>query len=286
MTPGEAKANGKNVPGPGSTAGQRPAGAKKTTRAAVKSAAPTDAGQAAEPRPLRLGIIDDHPVYRLGLLRALQSQPDLLIVWDLGSASELAGKLKQSPVDVVLMDVNLGGGVDGVTAAEALKRERNRVKVVLTSALADQERLLRASAAGAAAYLPKDLTVNELLGALRSVARSEKSIAGDLLGTVNAVRPSRRRSLQDLDNKPQLPLSEFSLCFFAGSSTRLICWIASVIAKPSFNCLSCASVARFKLSILNTSGGMRACNRSSFSLSGNSSDSMISQTFSSIAMVQ
>jgi DNA-binding NarL/FixJ family response regulator len=204
MTPGEAKANGKNVPGPGSTAGQRPAGAKKTTRAAVKSAAPTDAGQAAEPRPLRLGIIDDHPVYRLGLLRALQSQPDLLIVWDLGSASELAGKLKQSPVDVVLMDVNLGGGVDGVTAAEALKRERNRVKVVLTSALADQERLLRASAAGAAAYLPKDLTVNELLGALRSVARSEKSIAGDLLGTVNAVRPSRRRSLQDLDNKPQL----------------------------------------------------------------------------------
>ena len=207
MTPGEGKANGKNVPGPGSTPGRRPAGAR-TTRIGVKAAPPTGAGHAAGSSaavgPLRLGIIDDHPVYRLGLRQVLQRQSDLLVVWDLGSASELAGKLKQAPVDVVLMDVNLGGGVDGMTAAEALKRERNRVKVVLTSALADQERLLRASAAGAAAYLPKDLTVSELLGALRSVARSEKSITGDLLSRVSGVRPSRRRSLQDLNNKAQL----------------------------------------------------------------------------------
>jgi hypothetical protein len=55
---------------------------------------------------------------------------------------------------------------------------------------------------------------------------------------------------------------------------RLICCIASVIAKPSFNCLSCTGVAVFKLSILQESAGMRACNRSSFSASLNSSESM------------
>src|ERR1700682_1922935 len=199
MTSREAKANGKNVPGPGPTPGGRPASAR-TTRIGVKPAPPTDAVG-----PLRLGIIDDHPVYRLGLRRVLQRQSDLLVVWDLGSASELTGKLKQAPVAIVLMDVNLGGGIDGVTAAEALKRERHSVKVVCTSAVADRERLLGASAAGAAAYLPKDLTVNELLGALRSVARSEKSIAGDLLSSVSGVRiPRQRRSLQDLDYKPQL----------------------------------------------------------------------------------
>ena len=182
MTARGEKANGKNVPVPGSA-----------------SAPPRLADT------LRLGIIDDHPVYRLGLRRVLQGQPDLSVIWDLGSASELARMLKQEPVDVVLMDVNLGGGVDGVTAAEALKRERHPVKVVLTSAMADQERLLSASAAGAAAYLPKDLTVKELLGALRSVARGEKSIAGDLLPRVNGVRPAgRRRTPQDLDHKAQL----------------------------------------------------------------------------------
>jgi two-component system nitrate/nitrite response regulator NarL len=185
MTPREQKANGKNVPGPGSVAASRRLGTRLDD-------------------PLRLGIIDDHPVYRLGLRRALNGQSDLSIVWDLGSASDLARMLKQAPVDVVLMDVNLGGGVDGVTAAEALKRERHPVKVVLTSALADQERLLSAQAAGAAAYLPKDLTINELLGALRSVARGEKSIAGDLLSRVNGVRTSRRRSLQDLNHTSQL----------------------------------------------------------------------------------
>ena len=185
MTPREQKANGKNVPGPGSAV----ASARLGTR-------PVD--------PLRLGIIDDHPVYRLGLRRALNRQPDLSIVWDLGSASELARMLKQAPVDVVLMDVNLGGGVDGVTATAALKREKHPVKVVLTSALTDQERLTSALAAGAAAYLPKDLTVNELLGALRSVARGEKSIAGDLLSRVNGVRIGRRRSLQDLNHTAQL----------------------------------------------------------------------------------
>jgi DNA-binding NarL/FixJ family response regulator len=208
MTSREGKANGKNVPGPGSTAagaawpGRKPAGAKSSR---VRAKAAPEAGSAPPKNPLRLGIIDDHPVYRLGLLRALQRQSDLLVVWDLGSASELTGKLKQAPVDVVLMDVNLGGGVDGVTATEALKRERHSVKVVLTSALADQERLLRASAAGAAAYLPKDLTVNELLGALRSVARSEKAIAGDLLSRVTGARmPGRRRAPQDLNDKAQL----------------------------------------------------------------------------------
>jgi DNA-binding NarL/FixJ family response regulator len=108
MTPREQKANGKNVPGPGSVAASRRLGTRLDD-------------------PLRLGIIDDHPVYRLGLRRALNGQSDLSIVWDLGSASDLARMLKQAPVDVVLMDVNLGGGVDGVTAAEALKRERHPV---------------------------------------------------------------------------------------------------------------------------------------------------------------
>src|ERR1700694_4900054 len=118
MTAGEPKANGKNVPGPGSAApprvGSRPAGAR-APRVGAKAGAALETGVAA----FRLGIIDDHPVYRLGLRRALQRQPDLSIVWDLGSARELAGKLKQGPVDVVLMDLNLGGGVDGVAATVA-----------------------------------------------------------------------------------------------------------------------------------------------------------------------
>jgi two-component system, NarL family, nitrate/nitrite response regulator NarL len=212
MTARYQKANGKNVPGPGSVSAKARVGRPRDSsegRGEQKAPPPPRPGAGTESdgsvATLRLGIIDDHPVYRLGLRRALQGLPDLSIIWDLGSASELARMLKEKPVDVVLMDVNLGGGVDGVTAAEALRHERRRVKVVLTSALADQERLTSASAAGVAAYLPKDLTVNELLGALRSVASGEKSIAGDLLSGMNGVHGAgRRRTLQDLDRKTPL----------------------------------------------------------------------------------
>src|SRR4029077_12828512 len=67
---------------------------------------------------------------------------------------------------------------------------------------------------------------------------------------------------------------------------RLICCIASVTAKPSFNCLSCAGVALFKLSILHASAGIRACKESSFSASLNSFESMIWRIFSLVVMVR
>jgi DNA-binding NarL/FixJ family response regulator len=154
---------------------------------------------------LRLGIIDDHPVYRLGLRRVLAHQPDLSVAWDLGSASDLTRMLKEDPVDMVLIDVNLGGGVDGLAATEVLRQEGHPVKVVLTSALADQERLLNAAAAGAAAYLPKDLTVPELVGALRSAARGERPIAGDLLSGLDIAKVTeRRRRKRDPDSRPRL----------------------------------------------------------------------------------
>ena len=213
MTAGPQSSHGRNVPGSGrlATVSREPAKRLLATKAPGGQGKPA---RAAEPQlglqstasvsALRVGIIDDHPVYRLGLRRALQ-RSELSVVWDLGSASDLARMLKQAPVDVVLMDVNLGGGVDGVTATEALLREGHRVKVVLTSALADHERLMSASAAGAAAYLPKDLTVLELLGALRSVARGEKQIAGDLLSQLNGGRVlGRRRPSRDPESRPRL----------------------------------------------------------------------------------
>jgi DNA-binding NarL/FixJ family response regulator len=130
---------------------------------------------------------------------------DLKVLWDLGSAGDLEWRLKDAPVDIVLIDVNLGGGVDGVTAAESLRDHGHRAKVVLTSALVDQERLVNAWAAGAAAYLPKELSVADLVGALRSVARGEKPIGGDLLGQLDPKRiPRKRRSQHDRESKPRL----------------------------------------------------------------------------------
>jgi DNA-binding NarL/FixJ family response regulator len=179
--------------------GTTPGKSRRTTTPRSQS----DPRSPAQGQVLTVGIIDDHPVYRLGLRSALQHRVDLRIAWDLASASDLERVLKQTPVDLVLMDVNLGAGADGITVTETLRKEGHRVKVVLTSALVDQERVVSAAAAGAAAYLPKDLTIDELLQALRGVARGETSIAGDLLGKLSG-SAKRRRTLQEPGSKPRL----------------------------------------------------------------------------------
>ena len=70
---------------------------------------------------IRVGIVDDHPLFRLGLLHALERQPDLEVLWDLGSLANLDRMLKTNPVDVVLMDLCLGGDEDALAATAGIR---------------------------------------------------------------------------------------------------------------------------------------------------------------------
>ena len=59
-------------------------------------------------RLIRLGIVDDHSVYRLGFTLTLEREGDLVVQWELGTLTDLHTMLETIPVDVVLMDLNLG----------------------------------------------------------------------------------------------------------------------------------------------------------------------------------
>ena len=85
-------------------------------------------------RPIRVGIVDDHPVFRLGLARTLEREVDLKVVWELGTATELIQSARSSPVDVVLMDLNLGPGQDSLAATQALLQRHPAVKVIVIRA--------------------------------------------------------------------------------------------------------------------------------------------------------
>ena len=58
----------------------------------------------------RIGIVDDHPVFRVGLNRSLEREPDMNVMWELGSVTELESTLQTNPVDVVLSVVDVPGG--------------------------------------------------------------------------------------------------------------------------------------------------------------------------------
>jgi DNA-binding NarL/FixJ family response regulator len=120
---------------------------------------------------IRLGIIDDHPVFRLGLRKAFDRQADLKVMWDLGNATLLLETLEATPVDLVLMDLDLGPGEDGLIATRQIKKARADVKVVAISASMDTETVAAARRAGASGYLAKDLPVADMLAAIRNLSR-------------------------------------------------------------------------------------------------------------------
>jgi DNA-binding NarL/FixJ family response regulator len=120
---------------------------------------------------IRIGIVDDHPVFRLGLARAFERERDLAVLWDISGVSDLDNVLETCPVDVVLMDLNLGLDQDALAATTAIRnRYDDAVRVIVISGALDWEAASAARAAGASGYLPKDLDVGEMVAAIRGLA--------------------------------------------------------------------------------------------------------------------
>jgi DNA-binding NarL/FixJ family response regulator len=135
-------------------------------------------------RVIRLGVIDDHPVFRLGLVRSLERELDLAVLWELGTVSGLDKMLDACPVDVVLMDLNLGPEDDALAATRAVREKYDSVKVIVISASLDWEAAQASRAAGASGYLPKDLAVADMVAAIRGLSSPDfgRRAFNDLLG--------------------------------------------------------------------------------------------------------
>jgi DNA-binding NarL/FixJ family response regulator len=151
-------------------------------------------------QPIRLGIVDDHPVFRLGLKRTLEHESDLKVLWELGTATEVVPTMRRSPVDAILMDLNLGPGQDSLAATRAVLLGHPRVRVIVISAILEPEAASAAKAAGASGYIPKDLAVPETVAAIKSIMARRR---GDLAfadffssrSTANGTRPPSNHGL-------------------------------------------------------------------------------------------
>ncbi|HVC76706.1 MAG TPA: response regulator transcription factor [Candidatus Micrarchaeaceae archaeon] len=120
---------------------------------------------------IRVGIVDDHPVFRLGLRATFERQRDFKVVWDLGSPTRLLETIADSPTDVLLMDLDLGLGPkqDGLTATRAIRNVHPEIRVVIITAALDEASIAASRAAGASGYLAKDLSATEMVAAVRTL---------------------------------------------------------------------------------------------------------------------
>jgi DNA-binding NarL/FixJ family response regulator len=161
-------------------------------------------------QPIRLGIVDDHPVFRLGLKRAFEREADLEMAWELGSANDLLATLASSPVDVVLMDLNLGPDQDSLAATRAVIHRYPAVKVIIISASLDGDAAAAAKAVGAIGYLPKDLSVPDTMAAIRDLAAKKvgEIVFGDFLATSAGANGRKEISRHGLTRREQEVLVE------------------------------------------------------------------------------
>lgn len=136
--------------------------------------------------PIRILIVDDHPVVRDGLVATLSTQSDFEVVGEAGTGEEAVAATRRLAPDVVLMDLEMPS-LDGVAAIEQLKAEDDAVKVIVLTAFDTDERIVRAVEAGVEGYLLKGAPREEVFEALRVVQDG-----GTLLQPVVASKLLRR----------------------------------------------------------------------------------------------
>lgn len=118
--------------------------------------------------PIRLFIVDDHHVVRMGLQSMLRREPDIHVVGTADSGADAIAALKENEVDVLLTDLRMQGMGGDALLLELRKVKPNLRSVVLTNYHSDED-VFRAIKAGAMAFVLKTATMEQVLDAIRSV---------------------------------------------------------------------------------------------------------------------
>lgn len=143
---------------------------------------------------IRILLVDENNLFRKGLAALISTDPDFVVVGDIGGGKDaLQTSLRIEP-DIVLMDVQLTG-VNGLETGAQIKRRQPHVRVVLLTAIKTEEYVRAALRFGADGYVLKDATFEELLMSLRSVAMGKKYLSPDVSAHVvdSFLRPDHAR---------------------------------------------------------------------------------------------
>ncbi|MBB3600916.1 two-component system nitrate/nitrite response regulator NarL [Mycolicibacterium sp. BK556] len=131
-------------------------------------------------RRIRVVVGDDHPVYRDGIVRALNNSGRTEVVEAVGDGQAALAAIQRHRPDVALLDYKMPG-LDGIAVAHAVNRDGLPTRVLLLSATTDGPVVYRAIQDGAAGYLSKESDRDEIVAAVAACARGEKVLPPELV---------------------------------------------------------------------------------------------------------
>ena len=125
--------------------------------------------------PLRVLVVDDHFVVRMGLVSLVNTEPDLIVVGEADDGEQAIALYQKLQPDLVLMDLRMPGK-SGPEATTHIRRLADKARILILSAFDGDEEIHGALAAGAQGYVLKSATGEELIPAIRAVAAGKRWI--------------------------------------------------------------------------------------------------------------
>ncbi|WP_233222140.1 response regulator [Sphingomonas deserti] len=139
----------------------------------------TDACRLPTAAPIRVLVVDDHPMMREGIVAVLARQDDMVVVGQAADGAEAIDMFRSVRPDITLMDVQMRG-LGGIEAIEQIRAEAPAAQIVVLTTYPGDTLALRALRAGAAGYLLKSCIRKDLLDTIRAVHGGRRAIAPEV----------------------------------------------------------------------------------------------------------
>ena len=132
----------------------------------------------ADPNPIRILAVDDHPLIRQGIASLVAVQPDMTLVAEASNGRDAIQQFRAHHPDITLMDLQMPE-MNGIDAIIAIRSDFPDARIIVLTTYVGDVQILRALKAGARGYLLKNLLHKELMEAIRAVYSGKKSLSAD-----------------------------------------------------------------------------------------------------------
>jgi DNA-binding NarL/FixJ family response regulator len=130
-------------------------------------------------RKIRVMVVEDHVLVRMGLVAAANEEPDIEVVAEVEDGRQVVAAYRAHEVDVVLLDLRMPG-MDGIEIIRALRAEFGRVRILMLSSYGGGDDVSRAMQEGAAGYIVKGMLLEQLLEGIRTVHAGGKYLPPEI----------------------------------------------------------------------------------------------------------